>query len=132
MAGKAVAREQVMRDKMKIRNKNPLLRETIEHMKGMGLKTPAWNAVAKGLNRPSRKAYEVNLSRLDKYAKKGENIVVPGTVLGSGELSKQLTVAALRFSGTAKEKIEKAGGKCLAIEDMAKQNPGGKRLRIIG
>ena len=117
---------------MKVRNKNPLLRETIEELSGMGLKTPAWNAVAKGLNRPSRKAYEVNISRLEKYCKKGENIVVPGTVLGSGELSKQLTVAALRFSCAAREKIEKAGGKCLAIEDMAKQNPGGKKLRIMG
>lgn len=32
-------------------------------------------------------------------------------VLGSGELTKKLTVVAAVFSGTAKEKIEAAGGK---------------------
>jgi len=31
-------------------------------------------------------------------------------ILGSGELTKSLKVAAHRFSGTAREKIEKAGG----------------------
>ena len=31
-------------------------------------------------------------------------------VLGDGELTKKLTVAAHRFSASAKEKIEKAGG----------------------
>ena len=117
---------------MKIREKNPLLTKLIGELQEKGLKTPAWKAVAKGLNRPNRKAYEVNLSRLEKHAKKGENVVVPGTVLGAGELSKQLTVAALRFSGSACEKIEKAGGKCMAIEDMMKHNPGAKKLRIMG
>lgn len=32
-------------------------------------------------------------------------------VLGNGELTSQLTVKAAKFSGSAKEKIEKAGGK---------------------
>ena len=32
-------------------------------------------------------------------------------ILGGGELSRPLTVAAHRFSASAKEKIEKAGGK---------------------
>lgn len=33
-------------------------------------------------------------------------------ILGAGEISKKLTVQAHRFSASAKEKIEKAGGKC--------------------
>ncbi len=32
-------------------------------------------------------------------------------ILGNGELTKKLTVKAAKFTGTAKEKIEKAGGK---------------------
>ena len=32
-------------------------------------------------------------------------------ILGNGELTRPLTVAAHRFSASAKEKIEKAGGK---------------------
>ncbi|HOQ64027.1 MAG TPA: uL15m family ribosomal protein, partial [Clostridia bacterium] len=32
-------------------------------------------------------------------------------VLGTGELTRKLTVQVNRFTGSAKEKIEKAGGK---------------------
>lgn len=37
-------------------------------------------------------------------------------VLGTGELDRALTVHAHAFSGTAKDKIEKAGGKVIVIE----------------
>ena len=36
-------------------------------------------------------------------------------VLGNGELTKKLTVQAMKFSATAKEKIEAAGGNCEVI-----------------
>jgi large subunit ribosomal protein L15 len=42
---------------------------------------------------------------------------VPVKVLGDGELSKALTVHAHRFSKSAREKIEAAGGTCQTIED---------------
>ena len=42
---------------------------------------------------------------------------VPVKVLGRGELSKRLTVHAHRFSKTARERIESAGGICRLIED---------------
>lgn len=117
---------------MKVRNKNPVKAGLIKELQEKGLKTPIWRAVAKGLNRPSRKSYEVNVSRLEKHAKSGESIVVPGNVIGTGQLTKPLTVAAFRFSGTACEKIEKAGGRCMTIENMVRDNPGGKKLRVMG
>src|SRR5262245_13776348 len=40
----------------------------------------------------------------------------PVKVLGRGEITKKLTVRAHAFSGTAKEKIEKAGGTAELIE----------------
>ena len=36
-------------------------------------------------------------------------------ILGNGELNKKLTVQAMKFSATAKEKIEAAGGTCEVI-----------------
>ncbi|EAQ82585.1 50S ribosomal protein L15 [Blastopirellula marina] len=36
-------------------------------------------------------------------------------ILGTGELTKKLTVSAHRFSASAKEKIEAAGGSCVII-----------------
>jgi large subunit ribosomal protein L15 len=41
---------------------------------------------------------------------------VPVKVLGDGELTKPLTVHAHRFSKSAREKIEAAGGTCQSIE----------------
>ena len=115
---------------MKIRDKGPLARVLIEELKQK--EPPIWKAVARGLNRPERKGYEVNLLRIEKYAKPRGKIVVPGVVLGSGGIKKAVTIAALKFSGAAREKIEKAGGKCLTIEEMGKENPKGKGIRIMG
>jgi large subunit ribosomal protein L15 len=41
---------------------------------------------------------------------------VPVKILGQGELKKNLTVHAHAFSGTAREKIEAAGGACTILE----------------
>ena len=115
---------------MKVRNKNPVLKDLVE---GLSRKEqPIWKAVAKGLNRPRNVEFKVNLYKLEKHGKNKETIVVPGTVLGSGEIKKHLTVAAYRFSGSAKEKIEKAGGKALEIEELVKENPKGSGVRIFG
>jgi large subunit ribosomal protein L15 len=40
----------------------------------------------------------------------------PVKVLGKGEVNKKLTVKAHGFSATAREKIEKAGGKCEVLD----------------
>jgi large subunit ribosomal protein L18e len=119
---------------MKVREKSEETAKLVEkiHRDSFENKSKAWRAIAEGLNRPRRRRFEVNLMRIEKYAKPKETIVVPGTVLGSGDIKKKVTVAALRFSGNAKEKIEKAGGKCLLIEELFKQNPKGKGLRIMG
>ena len=117
---------------MKIREKSPLLREMITGLEKGSREhhAPVWRAVARGLNKPRRQGFEVRLFELEKA---GENaVVVPGTVLGEGELTRPLQIAALRFSGRAREKIEKAGGKALTIRELAEQNPSGKGIRIMG
>ena len=42
---------------------------------------------------------------------------LPLKILGNGEIDKPLTVVADKFSKTAKEKIEAAGGKALSVEE---------------
>ena len=57
----------------------------------------------------------VNVSDLDRFVLKASGIIkkeLDGVkILGNGELTKNLTVKAAKFSAAAKEKIEKAGGK---------------------
>jgi len=94
-------------------------------------KAPVWKEVAERLCAPRRKRPEVNLYGLDKHCKDGETAVVPGKVLGIGNVSKKLTVAAQSFSGSAKRKIENAGGKALGIKQAAEANPKGTGVRIM-
>ena len=119
---------------MKVRGKSDVTRELVEEIRNKSFenKSKLWRAVAEGMNRSRRKRFEVNLNRLEKHGKAKETIVVPGIVLGAGEIKKVITIAALRFSGKAKEKIEKSGGKCLTIEELFEKNPKGKGIRIMG
>ncbi len=117
---------------MKRLSKNKALGDLIIGLREKGGKAPFWKAVAKGLSRPNRKMFKVNLYKIEKYAKPKENVLVPGVVLGSGELTKVCKIIALRFSEAAKQKIEKAGGKCILIEDYVNENPKGLKTRIMG
>jgi large subunit ribosomal protein L15 len=48
-------------------------------------------------------------------------------ILGGGDLTKKLTVTAHRFSATAREKIEQAGGTVVALRD---DEPKSKKRRV--
>ena len=91
-----------------------------------------WRKVAEDLERSTRQRRVVNVSRLNRNTKPNEVIVVPGKVLGSGEMGHSVTVAAWAFSDSARETITKAKGKCLAISELMKLEPKGKNIRVIG
>ena len=90
-----------------------------------------WKRIASDLEKPARNRRLVNVYKVDKYAKDGEVIVVPGKVCGEGELSKKVTVAAFKFSDSAREKITKSG-KAITIQELMKDNPKGQKVRILG
>ncbi|UCD03375.1 MAG: 50S ribosomal protein L18e [Candidatus Aenigmatarchaeota archaeon] len=118
---------------MKIREKNARLKDLIAKMEETGRQEnkPFWRALAKKLNRPRRKAYEVNLFSLERYAGK-ETVIVPGYVLGTGDITKPVNVAALKFSAKAEEKIKKAGGKVMDVFDFVESRPNLKTVKIMG
>jgi large subunit ribosomal protein L18e len=87
--------------------------------------------VAKKLERPGRNYAQVNLSKINRYAKDGETVIIAGKVLGAGLLEKAVTVAAYNFSATAMEKIAEVGGKCLTIEQIMEENPKGSGIKIL-
>jgi len=82
----------------------------------------------RGFHNPFRVEYEtVNVSRLaelegDEFTPESllaSNVVrkrtAPVKILGDGEISRKVTVSAHKFSKSAKEKIEAAGGKAIVI-----------------
>ncbi len=77
-----------------------------------------WTVLSKKLEKPRRIRPAINLSKISRYAKKTELVVVPGKVLASGEIKGSYTIAALNFSEVAETKIVKAGGKAISLRDL--------------
>ncbi|HLH45359.1 MAG TPA: 50S ribosomal protein L18e [bacterium] len=94
-------------------------------------KCKAWRRVATDLLKPSRQRIAVNLSLIERNTTGGLTVIVPGSVLGSGRLSKPVKIAAYRFSATAKRKILEAGGQALTLDELLEQNPKGKGVIIL-
>lgn len=91
-----------------------------------------WRAISNKLQKPRRQRAEVNISKIVRYAGESTTVLVPGKVLGAGEISKPLTVAALAVSEKARTKIEAAKGKVITISELVKENPKGTGVRILG
>ncbi|MFH1506117.1 MAG: 50S ribosomal protein L18e [archaeon] len=114
-------------------NKNVQIQELVKELKKLSIeqKVNFWKRIAKDLEKPTRQRRTVNVWKIDKYAKDNETVIVPGKVLGTGELNKKVNVAAFNFSDEAVSKISK-NGKTLSIEELMKSNPKGKGVRILG
>ena len=113
---------------------NPHLQRVVRELREVSRDSGAaiWRDVADRLERSRKNWSEVNLSRLGRYASKGEQIVVPGVVLATGEIQTAVTVAAFRASDAARKKIEAAGGRAVSLLELAVQNPKGSGIRIMG
>ena len=112
---------------------NDYLRKLIEELRKQSYEQDAiiWKRIASDLARPTRKRRIVNLYKINKNTKENEMVVVPGKVLGIGEIDHKLTIAAWTFSNSAIDKINKVG-KAITIKELIKENPKGKGIRIIG
>jgi large subunit ribosomal protein L18e len=91
-----------------------------------------WKRIAVDLERPTRDRRIVNLSRIARVTKENDTVIIPGKVLGTGELAHKLTIAAYTFSGSAIDKLVKAKCTWYSIPDFMKKNPKGQKTRIIG
>ncbi|MFQ6127925.1 MAG: 50S ribosomal protein L18e [Thermoplasmata archaeon] len=115
------------------RKSNPKLLELIVRLKKHSYENnaPIWKDTAKRLSKPRRNLAEVNLSRISRYAREGEVILVPGKLLGSGQIDKPVTVASFQTSEAARRKIIASGGLVLTIEELMNRNPKGSGVRIM-
>tara|TARA_Y100001970_G_scaffold5768_1_gene6448 strand:+ start:2133 stop:2495 length:363 start_codon:yes stop_codon:yes gene_type:complete len=118
----------------KSRKSNSDLVNTISELKEASRNNdaPIWKSIAKKLEGPSRNWPSVNISKIEYNVSKNGKVVIPGKILGSGKLSKKVTVSAYSFTKTAAQKIERAGGKCMIYNDFIKKNPTGKDVVVIG
>jgi len=113
---------------------NPALNTLIHQLKKLASEKDRqiWKDIAIRLEKPSRNWAEVNLNRISRYTAEKETALIPGKVLSDGDLTKKISIAAWSFSEKAADKIKKAGGKTMSIEELIKNNPDGKNIRILG
>lgn len=113
---------------------NPQLTALISRLrkKSRETKTPLYRRLADDLCSSKRSRRTVNISKIARYTSDGSIVAVAGKILSAGRLDHKVTVAALRFSNQAKQKIEKAGGKCIALNVLAEENPRGTKIVLLG
>ncbi len=118
----------------RIKSTNPDLLSLIRFLrkKSRENKAAIWRRVAETLSKSKRRRIAVNISRISRYTKENDEVIVPGKVLGSGVINHPVKVAAFAFSDKARTKIIKAKGECLTIPELAEMNPKGSNVKIIG
>ncbi|MEF8848922.1 MAG: 50S ribosomal protein L18e [Candidatus Thermoplasmatota archaeon] len=118
----------------KNRKTNPILESLIHDLKKQSREknVDIWRDIAKRLEKPSRNWSEVNLDKIDDFLKENETALIPGKVLSGGKISGKHDIAAWDFSEKAKKKIKEADGKYMTIQEVMKNNPEGKNIRILG
>ena len=111
---------------MKKGSTNPELRKLIVELKKT--KKPIWKRIASMLEKPRRRRIEVNLWKINKFTKEGDIVIIPGKILGFGELENKITISSFNASERAIEKINKKG-KYLTIQEMTKEKG---KIKIMG
>lgn len=95
-------------------------------------KAPIWLRLAELALKPSSARRVVNVGQIDKFTKNNDIIVVPGKVLGTGNLTHKITLCSFSISNSGAQKILNSGGKILSLSELVKSNPTGKGVKIVG
>lgn len=90
-----------------------------------------WRVVAEFIERPRRQRVVVNVGKLNRVANDGDIVVIPGKLLGGGELKKRIIVASVNVSRKAAQKVIEAGGELLTIPELVRRNPKGSNVKIV-
>jgi large subunit ribosomal protein L18e len=112
---------------------DPNLVDLINNLKKKSAETKIalWKTVAERLEKPRRSRATTNLSKINRFSKANDVIVVPGSVLSSGSLNHSVTIAALKFSEGAKEKIQNSKSKFISIQELIDSKHEAKKIKII-
>ena len=112
---------------------DPNVLELIDKLKKKSAETNAslWKTVANWIEKSRRQRVAVNLSKINRHSKTNDIVIVPGSVLSAGKLEHKLTIAALKFSDGAKEKISSANSKILTLDELLESGLEVSKMKII-
>lgn len=113
---------------------NQLVQGMIKELKIASVKNkaPIWADLAEIALKPKIAKRLVNVTRINRVTSDNDIIIVPGKVLGTGNISHKVTLCSFAISTTAAKKIKEAGGKIVSYSDLISKYPTGKGVKIIG
>ncbi len=94
-------------------------------------KNKNWMKIAQIVSGSRRNYSSVNLKEIDRLSSEGDVIIVPGKVLGSGNINKKLKVCAISFSASAVEKLKSSRGEAIKLIEEIKKNPKAEGIKLI-
>jgi large subunit ribosomal protein L18e len=112
---------------------NPELIQLISLLKKESREKQAgiWLDVAEYLSKTRSNRISVNLSTINRNTKRSDIVVIPGKILGSGNINHAVTVASFGASDKAKAKLVAAKAKYLSIPKLLEKYPKGTNVKII-
>lgn len=113
---------------------NPVLDSTIYALRQARRVSGAkvWKAVIDELLKPRSRRREVNVGEIARVTEEGDLVVVPGKVLGGGDISHRLVIGAFSYSNKALRKLLDAGCEALSLKEFADKYPKRKGVKLIG
>ena len=93
---------------------------------------PIWLKLAKSALKSNSNQKTVNLKKIDEISNDGNAIIIPGKVLGTGNISHKIILSSFSISNSAAKKIKDSGGEILKFSDMIERFPTGNGVTIIG
>ncbi len=85
--------------------------------------------IAEALSKPSRQRVTVNLGKINRIAKDGETIIIPGKLLGTGMLEKDVTIIAWQYSLSVPPRMKK--GRLITLREALDKPDLFRKARII-
>jgi large subunit ribosomal protein L18e len=113
---------------------NQVVLQMVKQLKQASAKNdaPIWSKLAQLALKSSSSRRVVNLNKINDVTKENAVIVVPGKVLGTGNVLHKVTLSSFSISNTAAKKIIESGGKIISFAEMIEKFPTGKGVSIIG
>src|SRR3989344_4115236 len=87
--------------------------------------------IIKKVSGSRRKRLELNLDEIDGQTKDNDLVIIPGIVLGKGNIKKKIKISAMKYTESAKEKLKESKIEFNLIEEEIKSNPEGKGIKVL-
>ncbi len=94
-------------------------------------KNKGWMEIAQIISGSTRKYPSVNLKDINKKSADGDTIVIPGKVIGAGELNKRIKICAVKFSSSALDKMKTSKSEAVTLVDEIRKNPRAQGIKVI-